>query len=614
MKIYTHTCKTCKNTFTHKCKLKKTCSTECLSAYKKSEEYIKNLVEKQKKTFLAKYGVEYPTQAKWMKEKIKKTNLERYGFVSPTLNPKIREKQEKTNMERYGYKTPLENKEIFDKTKKTLMENYNNDITWKIKEIVEKSKQTKIEKYGNENYNNREKVKKTNLKKYGVENLFQSEEIKEKIKQTCLKKYGVEHFTQTDSFQEKMKQTCLKKYGVDNVLKNEEIKERIKQTCLKKYGKTTPLLNEEFRNNAKRKFLNKFYQNSILNGKKFINVIPLFTENEYEGNISYQKKYPFQCKICNTVFEDTIVSSHIPRCLKCYPPLYKSQFELYEYIQSLLKQNIVEKNIKNIIYPLELDIYIPSKQLAIEFNGLHWHTEIGGKKYKNYHLNKTIKCKEKGIRLIHIFEDEWTDKKNIIKNKLKHILGCDTEKIYARKCIIKEIDSNISDNFLEEYHIQGKDNSSIKLGAYYNDELVAVMTFGCLRLALGNKPKNNEYEMYRFCVGNKNVVGIGGKFFSYFIKTYKPEKIISYADKRWSDNNSFYNKIGMKLISESSPNYWYIYKNNLNRIHRFNFRKNNLSTKLEKFDPNLTEWENMQLNEYDRIWDCGNIKYEWLKS
>ena len=131
------------------------------------------------------------------------------------------------------------------------------------------------------------------------------------------------------------------------------------------------------------------------------------------------------------------------------------------------------------------------------------------------------------------------------------------------------------------------------------------------RIALGNKSKENEYEMYRFCIGNKNVVGIGGKLLNYFIKNYNPSKIISFADMRWSDNNSFYSKIGFKLNNITSPNYWYVNtKNYMNRIHRFNFRKQILYKVLPNFDPTLTEWENMQLNGYDRIWDCGLFKYE----
>ena len=113
--------------------------------------------------------------------------------------------------------------------------------------------------------------------------------------------------------------------------------------------------------------------------------------------------------------------------------------------------------------------------------------------------------------------------------------------------------------------------------------------------------------------GDINVVGIAGKLLSYFINKYIPTKIISYADKRWS-RGDLYEKIGFKKVSDGSPNYWYIDKKYLHRIHRFNFRKSELHGKVKTFDPMLSEWGNMQNNGYDRIWDCGNLKYEWKKT
>jgi hypothetical protein len=224
-------------------------------------------------------------------------------------------------------------------------------------------------------------------------------------------------------------------------------------------------------------------------------------------------------------------------------------------------------------------------------------------------------CENNGIKLIHIFEDEWISKQEIIKNKLKHIIGAtDNNKIYARNCKIDVIKSDICNKFLDKYHIQGADKSLIRLGAFYNDELVAVMTFGKLRLALGNKHRyGNKYEMYRFCSYNTTVIGIGGKLFNYFINNYEADTVISYADMRWSNSSSFYSKIGFELIGKTLPNYWYVDKNYSHRYYRFNFRKDVLKNKLINFNINLTEWQNMQLNGYDRIWDCGSLKFEWKR-
>jgi hypothetical protein len=224
-------------------------------------------------------------------------------------------------------------------------------------------------------------------------------------------------------------------------------------------------------------------------------------------------------------------------------------------------------NTRKIISPLELDVFIPSHNIAIEFDGLYWHSELH--KPSNYHLNKTELCEKQGIQLIHIFEDEWRDKRDIIKSRLKNILGLTNNKIFGRKTQIKEVNSIDAKEFLNKNHIQGNVNSSIKIGLYLNNELVSLMTFGKGRIALGGD--SNQYELLRFC--NKldtSVIGGADKLLKYFIKTYKPKDIISYADRRWSQGD-LYEKLGFDNTHNSSPNYWYIINNK--RKYRFGFRK-----------------------------------------
>lgn len=315
------------------------------------------------------------------------------------------------------------------------------------------------------------------------------------------------------------------------------------------------------------------------------------------------------CDKCGKTFNSL---TRTLRCYICNPKLKgfsNNELELLSYIQDELGL-IVETNNRKILHGKEIDIYIPSLKIGIEYDGLFWHSEQSGKD-KNYHLNKTEMCTQLGIQLIHIFEDEWLNKKEIVKQRLLHILGVSTAtKIYARKCFIKEIDSKTKNEFLNSFHIQGPDKSSVSLGAYYNNELVSLMTFGTQRVALGTKSASiNEYELIRYTSNpNYRIIGIASKLLSHFIKNYNPKKIISYADRRWSVGN-LYEKIGFTKVSNGSPNYWYV-NDYLIRYHRFGFRKNILSSKLQVFDSELTEWENMQLNGYDRIWDCGSLKYE----
>ena len=260
----------------------------------------------------------------------------------------------------------------------------------------------------------------------------------------------------------------------------------------------------------------------------------------------------------------------------------------------------------------EIDILIEDKKIGIEFDGLKWHTEWFGKKERNYHLNKTIKCNEKDYGLIHIFEDEYVNHKNIVYNKLSHILKINNKQsIGARKCDIKEILKYDAEVFLNENHIQGFTSATVYLGAFYNDELIGVMNFKKGSL------KNKCWELNRFATKyTYKCPGLGSKLFKYFISNYNPEKIISFADRRWTVNinDNLYTKIGFKIESIGNPDYRYYNEkvNRYKRFHKMGFNKNILN---KKYGLPLTMTETEMIKElgYDRIWDCGLIKYVWKK-
>ena len=253
----------------------------------------------------------------------------------------------------------------------------------------------------------------------------------------------------------------------------------------------------------------------------------------------------------------------------------------------------------------ELDIHIPSYNLAIEINGLHWHSEY----YMNndYHINKIKKCEEKNITLLHFFEDELLKKYDIIESMIKSKLGVINNKILVNECTIKEIDAKTAFEFLKNNHILGNVNASIKLGLYYNNELVSIMTFGRLRNVLGNKGKNNndDYEMLRFCDKlNTIIVGSASKLYSFFKLKYKPFNVIGFANRRYSNGN-LYIQLGFNLKYCTAPNYWYVIGKE--RKHKFLFRKDVLVK--QGFDPNKTEHQIMTERKIPRIYDCGNIKF-----
>lgn len=287
-----------------------------------------------------------------------------------------------------------------------------------------------------------------------------------------------------------------------------------------------------------------------------------------------------------------------------------------ELIDWLINNNVTIKKDRTILKGRELDIYIPSKEIAIEFNGNKYHTEWFGGKTRYYHLEKTETCNKMGVRLIHIFEDEYFYKKEIVYRKLSHILGLQQNlpKIMGRKCSIQIINKDIAKEFLNKYHIQGYDPSTIHYGAYYNNELIAVMSF------LRNNRNLNDWELTRFA-SNYNLIcqGIGGKLFKRFIKEINPNTVKSFADRRWTldKNNNLYIQLGFKFDSYTLPDYKY-YNTNVDRYkrwHKFGFRKNILLKKYpEKVNELMTETEMVKAIGYDKIWDCGLIKYVWTKS
>ena len=132
------------------------------------------------------------------------------------------------------------------------------------------------------------------------------------------------------------------------------------------------------------------------------------------------------------------------------------------------------------------------------------------------------------------------------------------------------------------------------------------MTFSKGNISKGSSTKLGVWELNRFCV-SRPVIGIAGKLLKYFEVNYKPNEIFSFADRRWSDGN-VYNKIGFTFVCYTQPNYWY-FKDNKKRLHRFNFRKDKIK---HLGTENQTEWEIMQEQGYDRIWDCGKLVYEWV--
>jgi len=611
----------------------------------------KKIKEKTKQMYLEKYGVEHNSQLKEVVQKRRNTMLRRYGETHYLKTEEGMDRVRKTNLEKYGTEYVLQNEDIKAKADATVKEKYGVDNVFQNEDIKEKSRETIQEKYGVDNVSQNENIKnkkrETNLRRHGVQQPFQSEKIWNKVKQTWLSKHGFDNISKLGETKDKKKKTSLKNHGVEHPLQSEQVKSKMKQTNLERYGAVAPTQNEGVMAKMRENNLDKYgveyvsqveefkqkkietnlerygckvptqnkeimskvirtqhkkFFNELLNGNRLNDLcIPDFGLDDYKG---IKCKYNWICKKCSNKFKDHLYNNLIPRCPICFP-IYSSmsEIEVLEFVKSIYDGEIIPGD-RSILKNRELDIYLPELKLAIEFNGLYWHSEGRGKD-KNYHIDKTKRCAEKGIQLIHIFEDEWNYKQDIVKSILIAKMGLCKNRIYARKCEVHIVTNNNDIwEFYNDNHIQGPIHGNTTFSLKYENEYVAMMTIGKSRFH-----KEEIYEILRFCVKKDTIVVGGLSKLMKQVRLHQFGKVISYVDLRYGNGNG-YELAGMKFVKYTQPNYFYVRNGDFIRESRIKYQKHKLEKQLEIFDPELTEWENMQLNDFDRVYDCGNKLYE----
>jgi len=440
----------------------------------------------------------------------------------------------------------------------------------------------------------------------------------EKAIETKIKKYGSKVSPKTresarnrvDILNKKGRETLKERYGVDNPSQIYDHRFKVKKTLKERYGVEHPSQIQEVIYKRKENVID-FYQEL---SKDFVEV------KNHETTKSGCDRIIFVCNECNEEYDipsETFkwrCRNNLTPCPSCSPIKEGSnhQLQIAQFLMELIPDKEIVLNNKSILKGRrEIDIFIPDMNLGIEYNGVYWHSfnRVETKEERNLHLEKTKECENKNIRLIHIFENEWLNKNEIVKSRLSSILGKNNT-LFARKCKIKEIDNKKSKELLEKWHIQGYCPSNKTFILEYQNDPVSIMTFGKSRFG------NYEWELLRFASKNFiNVVGGAQKLLSHFIKTNNPNNIVSYADRRWSFiNDNLYLNFGFEMVNISKPSYFY-YKKEEGMIlyNRIKFQKHKLSNLLEIFNPDLTESQNMFNNGYRRVWDCGNLVFQWNK-
>lgn len=478
-----------------------------------------------------------------------------------------------------------------------------------------------------------DKYRQTNREKYGVDNPALNEEVKRKTAATNTERYGAATPLQADTIQSKTQDTISKRYGVKYPFQSKNIRDKAKLTFRKnnpdvadsmqlaregayrKYDGKNPFTDPEVKEKIRQKVKERYGADHI----KTIHLDPetiRVLRDPFELQDLLQK-YTFKNAAEYLHVDPTTLSRW---CAK-YDLLDERQFEqsyqeskIAEYIERLGFK--VVRNTRQFIPPKEIDILIPERKIAVEYCGLYWHSDKGGKRDKQYHLEKLRNVEEKGYRLITIFEDEWMNKPDIVKSTLAHTLGVNNAApIYARKCKVKEINKSDASAFFRDNHLIGGD-----LFAYHflglfdtNNNLVACMAFCRTQPTIEHKNLGfkEAWQLVRFATNKSKVSGAAGKLLKHFERNQKWDIIYTYADCRWSTGD-LYHQLGFTNDSFDPPGKWYLSANYKTRYHYTIGRKKKWR---HKYDiENLTEDEIMNAEGYDRIWDCGKLRFVKTKN
>ena len=578
---------------------------------------LKGALSKHDKTIWKRYYEEYIkgnetilslSKTLGLRDSTIKQQFKKFGFSLKTKEQRYSEiftKVKNTLNKEYGVDYPLQSKEILEKMQDTVKERYNVDNVFQLEDIKQKSKNTCLEKHG-------------------CEHPLQNKEILNKQHDTNQSKYGHEFVGQVPEFKQKAIETNLNRYGTKSPMQSDIVKHKKEQTNLKRYGFLSPL--------ESPKIIEK--RTITVKNNKLKRLLPILHNFQYElldkytgiydiENTKKQKRYNIKHTRCGTVFMDDL--QLIPRCPECYPLIgtvtsIKENYYKY-FIEDELKIAILP-NYKDLIKNketgkwFEVDIYAKEFKCAFEFNGLYTHslgdhTREEGYRLnitKDYHKKKTEAALDVGVKLYHLWENVNPE---IIKSKIRAVLGKITQHYYARKLKFKEISNSEANIFYDITHTQGSCVLFKSFGLFIENELIAAFSYRTLA-------DKTSLEIARFSTQlNTNVVGGFSKLFKNSIKYIKKEypaikKIVTYADRDWSpdEKQTVYSKTGFTFIGNTGPSLFYTDFKKL--YSRQQFQKYKLKELFpDSYNENLTEQQILSLNKIYPVYNSGNWKFEY---
>ena len=579
----------------------------------------KDVYDKIVETNLKKYGVEHPQCLESQKERVKKTNLERYGTTNgKVLKPKgdKPKKEKKVKVSRTDgvgkvslrgrgtfYNNGVINRKFIDgdaipdgfvkgklmsdeeklrqlsKCKKTMLERYGVDNPSKSKEIYEKVKKTNLERYGNtcsaQSNIVRPKIIKSMLDRYGVEYSFQAEVVKEKIKATNLERYGVDNPSKSTIIKSKIVESNRKNLGVDYPMQSREVMDKSRVTSLEKYGTEYPNQSDIVKQHIKESNLEKYGVERPAQSDEI-------KRKTIETN---RKRYGVDYT-----------------CLIYSGKLNGNDSSYNRAFAELLDNNDIKYEREFLLQKYSYDFKVGNTLIEINPTATHntYFSPYGKNRIDtNYHRDKSELARDSGYNVIHVFDWDDTDK---VVQLLK-----DRVTVYARNCDIRVVSDVDTNNYLDIYHLQWTcRGQKIRLGLYYNNQLVSLMTFGKSRFN-----KNCEYELLRYC-SHYNVVGGAEKLFKYFVDNYKPSSIVSYCDTS-KFNGKVYDMLGFKIDTINSPScHWYSVKENRHITDNLLRMQGYDRLFKENHGKGTSNEELILARGYLPVYDCGQSTYIWI--
>lgn len=485
-------------------------------------------------------------------------------------DPEVQKKVIASNIERYGTPYPLMSEQIKAKARKTCLERFG----------VEHSMQSDAVK---------EKAKETNRRNLGCDWVFQSKEKMEQARETNRRNLGCDWAMQSDAVMKKARKSNLERYGAERPLQAKECVEKMQRTMAERYGSASAFSSPELALKAKKNSRAVNWQrnrNSLLKRKS----IELLTSKEEYLNADI---FRYRCLICGTEFESEGTNYHQVTCPKCLEILGTSrkEKEITEFVRNL-GFDVLENN-RTILDGRELDLVVPSRNVAFEYNGCWWHrAERMG---RTYHLEKTLGCESKGMRLVHIFSSDWMGKQDACRGLIKASLDAYDKRINANQCVIHSVSQDEYSIFINDNALNCSIECEKRLGLYLDGKLVSAAGFNAL--------SKDCAEIKTFACRNGIEVRNGLECLCIHSGFDRLSASLDYS----CCNAAEWIQCGFAFVERTEPQArWMKNANTLRTVNVESFLG-------ESFDPSLSEAENMSLAGWTQIFDCGNLKMEWRR-